>query len=60
MNPKILTLVASTLVFLAGCTAQEKKVVHELENLPGVTCEINDQGIRDCHPDNPNTVMQEY
>lgn len=55
------TIAAGSLVWLlAGCTVQEKQVLHELENMPGVTCEVGDKGINDCHPDNPNTVLKEY
>ena len=45
---------------LFGCTAQEKQIVHELENMPGITCEIDDQGVQHCHPDDPNTVLNHY
>ncbi|MGO3742958.1 hypothetical protein [Kerstersia sp.] len=37
---------------LAACTTQEKQLVQELENLPGVTCDIADDGAEtNCHPD---------
>ncbi len=57
MSQKIRLITASSLLFfLLGCTAQEKKVIHELENMPGLTCEVDDQGIQHCHPDNPDTI----
>lgn len=38
--------------FLFACTAQEKALVHELEDMPGVTCEVGaDDQLEDCHPD---------
>lgn len=47
-------------VTLAGCTTQEKKIIKELEDMPGVTCDVNaTNGLDDCGPDNlqqmPNT-----
>lgn len=60
-SKSVTTAAAVTLVLLlAGCTAQEKHVLHELENLPGITCDVGEQGVDDCHPDNPNTVLKEY
>lgn len=39
-------------VVLAGCTAQEKKIIKELEDMPGVTCDVNaTDGLDDCRPD---------
>lgn len=58
MSQKIRFVTASTILFLLmGCTAQEKQVIHELENMPGITCEVDDQGVQSCHPDNPDTVL---
>lgn len=37
---------------LAACTTQEKQLVKELEDLPGVTCDIAADGSQtNCHPD---------
>lgn len=39
-------------VVLVGCTAQEKKIIKELEDMPGVTCDVNaTDGLDDCRPD---------
>lgn len=39
-------------VALVGCTAQEKKIITELEDMPGVTCDVNaTNGLDDCRPD---------
>ncbi|MGG4774376.1 hypothetical protein E4695_10070 [Alcaligenaceae bacterium 429] len=39
-------------IVLAGCTAQEKKIIKELEDMPGVTCDVNAKdGLDDCRPD---------
>lgn len=58
---RIKGVIGGFLVFmLFGCTAQEKQIVHELENMPGITCEIDDQGVQHCHPDDPNTVLNHY
>ncbi|CAM4383850.1 hypothetical protein [Kerstersia similis] len=49
---KLPFFLALGVVLLAGCTTQEKQLVKELENLPGVTCDIADSGAEtDCHPD---------
>jgi len=38
---------------LVACTPQEKQLAHELEDLPGITCEVDEgEGLDDCHPDN--------
>lgn len=57
MSQKIRFVTASSILFLLmGCTAQEKQVLHELESMPGITCEVDDQGEQQCHPDNPATI----
>lgn len=46
--------VVASLVLLGACTAQEKHVVKELEDLPGITCDFNDNNqinSSNCHPD---------
>ncbi|MCX5591650.1 hypothetical protein [Alcaligenes endophyticus] len=46
--------VTACLVVLGACTAQEKHVVKELEDLPGITCDFGDNNevnATNCHPD---------
>lgn len=44
MSQKIRFVTASSILFLLmGCTAQEKQVLHELESMPGITCEEDDR-----------------
>lgn len=39
-------------VAFAGCTTQEKRVLKELENMPGVTCDVSaSNGLENCGPD---------
>ena len=45
-------LLALPLAFvLAGCTAHEKQVIKELEDMPGITCTTNAQDQTKCGPD---------
>ncbi|HLR30020.1 MAG TPA: hypothetical protein VK082_05540 [Paenalcaligenes sp.] len=46
--------------FIAACTPQEKQVLHDLEDMPGITCEVDEQsGLDDCHPDNLETTFED-
>lgn len=47
----VLLLTLSLPLVLAACTAQEKQVVQELENLPGITCTTSAKGSTTCGPD---------
>lgn len=39
------------LLTLAACTTQEKQIVKDLEDMPGLTCDIGNDGQTHCHPD---------
>jgi len=54
------SLIVLAAFLLAACTAQEKQFVHELEDMPGITCEIDEsEGLNNCHPDNLQSVLQD-
>ncbi|MEQ4619225.1 MAG: hypothetical protein ABN482_14460 [Corticimicrobacter sp.] len=44
--PGVLCLAA-----LAACTTQDQQIVTDLENMPGVTCDIGADNQTHCHPD---------
>lgn len=51
MPHRALLLVAPLILVLAACTAHEKQVVKELEDLPGITCTTSAQDKTTCGPD---------
>lgn len=44
--PGVLCLAA-----LTACTTQDQQIVQDLENMPGVTCDIGTDDQTHCHPD---------
>ncbi|HLR81840.1 MAG TPA: hypothetical protein VK051_01760 [Paenalcaligenes sp.] len=61
MLQKTLFSACLALLFLvAACTPQEKQVLHDIEDMPGITCEVDEQsGLDDCHPDNLETTFED-
>lgn len=59
MNKFKIYLPVALAIAAAGCTAQEKKVVKELEDLPGITCTTNDADKTDCHADSLSATDNE-
>lgn len=48
------------MMFLAACTPQEKQFVHDLENMPGITCvEDESDGLNDCGPDSLTEALED-
>ena len=59
MVEKFLPVLLGMTVLLGACTAQEKKIIHELEDMPGITCEVDEQsGLDNCHPDSLETALE--
>lgn len=50
LRPALL-LPLSLSMLLMACTAHEKQVIKELEDLPGITCTTSAQGQTTCGPD---------
>ncbi|QDQ86990.1 hypothetical protein FMZ60_04875 [Alcaligenaceae bacterium SJ-26] len=53
MKPKVILLpgVLYLVTALAACTTQDQQIVQDLENMPGVTCDIGADNQTHCHPD---------
>lgn len=49
LRPALFALPLS--LFLVACTAHEKHVIKELEDLPGITCVTSTQDQTTCGPD---------
>ena len=49
--PRTVNVHAATRLLLAACTAHEKQVIKELEDMPGITCTTNAKDQTHCGPD---------
>ena len=50
LRPTLVLALPLTLL-LAACTAHEKQVIKELEDMPGITCTTNAKDQTHCGPD---------